>query len=252
MNNKNKLVLGQGLFIMFVIVSFGLIVMNEKGGAIFSSKIEKEITIYLEENYSNIINNIKLNPIEYSKRKFKVKVESKKNKNYYFNITYNKGKISDSYSEDYEKGKTLLTHIEKKLEKDIYNKTNIKCKISPLSSLDSYTEKLQDRIIKEENLLELSFYTIEKEIIISNWNSNDIVKEIDDFIETIESNNINPKYYKIIITKEDDITYSIEINNITKDFFNNKNKIKIIENILNDNDKDNILEENKITYKYLN
>lgn len=252
MKSKNSLILGQGLLIIFVITAFGLIIMNEKGGTIFSPKIEKEINSYLNENYNSIKDSLKQNPIEYNKRKFKLKIESKKNKNLFFYITYNKGNITDTYKEDYDEGNTLLAHIEKKIEKEIFDKTNIECSVKSQDTLNNFTTKLQERIINEDNLSELSFYRIEKELIISKWNKENILSEIENLIKTLDSKNINPKYYKIIISKEEDVSYSIEINNITKDFLNDKNKLKIIENILNNKDTNNYIDNSKITYKYLN
>ena len=44
---------------------------------------------------------------------------------------------------------------------------------------------------------------------------------------------------------------SVEINNITEDFINNKDNIQIIDDIIKDNNS-KLLNDNKITYKYLN
>lgn len=221
--------------------------MEEKGGLIFSNKVQDKIDTYLNENYSSV-KNIKKNNIEYNNKIFKVKVESKINSNHFFYITYTKRKITDTYNNDYIEGKNLLAHIEKELENKITNKTKLECTVHSTNTLNNYSEKIQEKLIKEENLLELKFYYIEKELIIKKWNSKDITNEIIKFIEIINKNNIKPKYYKIIITQEDDITNSIEINNLTEEFLNNKNNIIIIDNILNNRD----INDNKITFKYLN
>lgn len=246
--NKNILIIERGIFTLLIVTMLGLIVVNEKGGDIFSPKIEKKINTYIDNNYSNIKNNIELGKIEYNNKTFTIRVKSKENKNHTFNITYNKGNITDTYKTDYKEGKKLLAHIENIIKEEIYNKTNIECSIHTTTTLDNYSEKIQERILKEDNLIDLKIYYIEKELMIENWNNESILKEITSFIESIDKYNIEPKYYKIIITDVKDITNSIEINNITKDFINDKNKDIIINDILNNNE----LENSKITFKYLN
>lgn len=246
--NKNILILERGIFTLLIITLLGLIVVNEKGGELFSPKINEKINIYIDENYSNIKNNIKLSPIEYNNKTFKTTIKSKENDNHYFNITYSKGKITDTYITDYKEGKNLLNHIEESISKEISNKTNIKCIINMTTTLDNYSEKIQERLIDEDNLINLKVYYIEKELIIKEWNNETILKEITNFIDNMNKNNIEPKYYKIIITEEKDITNSIEINNITNDFINDKNKSIIINDILNNKE----LENSNITFKYLN
>lgn len=245
--NKNRLILERGIFTLLIVTMLGLIVVNEKGGEIFSPKIQKKINTYIDENYSNIKNNIELSPIEYNNKSFKITIISKKNKNHYFNITYNKGNITDTYKIDYKEGKNILKHIENILTKEIYNKTNIKCTPHMTTTLDNYSDKIKERILNEENLIDLKIYYIEKELIIKEWNKETITKEITNFIDSIDKHNIKPKYYKIIITEEKDITNSIEINNITNDFINDNNK-SIINDIINNNE----IKNSNITFKYLN
>lgn len=246
--NKNILIIERGIFTLLIVTMLGLIVVNEKGGEIFSSKIQKKIDTYINENYSSIKNHIELSPIEYKNKIFTITIKSKENKNHTFSITYNKGNITDTYQTDYKEGKKLLTHIEEEIKNEIYNKTNIECSIHTTTTFDNYTEKIQERLLKEDNLIDLKIYYIEKELMIDNWNNESISKEITNFIESIDKYNIEPKYYKIIITNVKDITDSIEINNITTDFLNENNKKEIINDILNNNE----LKNSKITFKYLN
>ena len=248
--SKNGLILGRALFTLIVIVSFGIIILNEKGGSIFISKAKKNINAYIDENYNQIKDSISIESVKYKNRTFTTKIVSKDNKNLYFYIIYKNKKITDTYKKDYLEGKSYLTYIDNKLEDDIYNKTKQKCKVNAISTLDKYTEKVRENLMKENNLLSLKYYYIEKEIQINNWNAKNISDDITKFIYINLENNITPKYYKIIITDNKDVTKSIELSNITEDFINNNNE-KLINDIITKNNSIE-LRNSKITYKYLN
>lgn len=251
MNKKNNLVLGRAIFTILIIVAFGTIIMTEKGGEIFSPKIKEKLEKYIDENYSSINSNITKSNVSYNNKEFNMIIHSKQNKNLSFHITYSKGKITDTYKKDYQEGNSLLTYLKEKLQKEVQEKTSEKCSIKPITTLDQYSEKVKEKIIKEEDLLSLKFYYIEKEITINDWTVENITNEITSLIEKMNQNNITPKYYKITIVDNKDITKAIEINHITEDFINLDKKEIIINDILQDNNSDNI-KNNKITYKYLN
>lgn len=248
--SKNGLILGRALFTLIIIVSFGIIILNEKGGTLFLSKAKNNINTYIDENYSQIKDNIKIESVKYKDRSFTAKIVSKDNKNLYFYITYKDKKITDTYKKDYLEGNSYLTYIDNKLEDTIYNKTNQKCKVKAISTLDNYTETVRENILKENDLLTLKYYYIEKELQINEWNAKEISDEITKYISLNLSNNITPKYYRIIITDSKDVTKSIEISNITEEFINNNNE-QTINDIINKN-KSTELNNSKIEYKYLN
>lgn len=242
MNKQKKLLLERSIFILVVFVCLGIIVITEKFGNIMIPKATKKINTYIEDKYKDL--NLKTNKVEFKNTTYTMKVESKENKNHYFYINYYNRKLTDTYKKDYVEGKNLLTYIKKKLKKEINNKTNTNCDIEITSTLDKYTDIVKERIIKEDNLLELKFFIIKKELIIDKWDEGTISNRINRFLEKFE--NINPKSYTITITNKEDITESIEIKNIT-----NKINKEIISDIIN-NKKSDLLKENKITYKYLN
>ena len=242
MNKQKKLVLERSIFIVIVFVCLGIIVITEKFGNIMIPKATKKINTYIEDKYKDL--NLKTNEVTFKNTTYTMKVESKENKNHYFYINYYNRKITDTYKKDYVEGKNLLTHIKKVLKKEISNKTNTNCDIEITSTLDEYTDIVKERIIKEDNLLELKFFIIKKELIIDKWDEETITNKINNFLDKFD--NITPKSYTIIITNEEDITESIEIKNIT-----NKVNKEIISDIIN-NKKSDLLKENKITYKYLN
>lgn len=242
MNKQKKLLLERSIFILIVFVALGVIVITEKFGNIMIPKASKRINTYVEEKYKNL--NLKTNDVTFKNTTYTMKVESKENKHHYFYINYYNRKITDTYKKDYVEGKNLLNYLKKKLKKEINNKTNTNCDIEITSTLDKYTELVQEKIIKEDNLLELKFYIIKKELVIDKWDEETITNKINNFLEKFE--NITPKSYTITITNKEDITESIEIKNIT-----NEVTKEIISDIIN-NKKSDLLKENKITYKYLN
>ena len=242
MNKQKKLSFERGIFVFIVFVLLGVIVITEKFGSIMIPKITKKMNNYIEENYKDL--NLNTNDVTFKNTTYTMKLESKENKHHYFYINYYNRKITDTYKKDYVEGKNLLNHIKKKLKKEINNKTNTTCDIEITSTLDKYTESVQERIIKEDNLLELKFFIVKKELVIKEWDEENITTKINTFINKFDG--ITPKSYKIIITNKDDITESIEIQNITKEISK-----EIIHDIIKD-EKSDLLKENKITYKNLN
>lgn len=251
MNSKNSLILGRGIFIIFTIVALGLIVMNEKGGSLFLNKIDKQLENHFETNYQDITNNVIVKEAKYKEGVFQKKIISKENDNLFFYIEYKDKKITDTYTKDYKEGKTLFNYLNKKLEKEIKNKTKIECTIQPVTTLDKYSEKVQEKIIKEDNLLQLKYYYLNSEIMIEDWNAKNITEEINNVIKKMNENNITPKYYKLTITNKKEITTSIEISNITEDFLIQENQQEIIKDIL-ENKNSSIVKESKIEYRYEN
>ena len=249
MNKQRRLLYGQALFTILIMVSLTLIIINEKKNIILIPKIEKKIDSYIEENY-NDLKNINKSKITIKNNKYIVKISSEKNKNLYFYITYSNNKITDTYKKDYLEGKTLLNKIEKNLEEDIFNKINIKSKVIIDNKLNNYTDQIKEKIIKED-IKEIKIYNIETSTNINKWNENDITNNINTIINKIYSNNYNPKSISITITNNEDITESYKINNLNKDFINNKSNTQIINDIIN-NKETNLLKENNISFDKLN
>ena len=250
MKKKKRLLFARSIFLFIILVAFGIIIFTEKAGSIFLPKAKEKITNYINDKYKDEIDNFKLGKITFKNATYTMKITNKENKNHYFYVTYHNKKTKDTYKKDYIEGKTLLSYIKKKLKKEIENKTSTPCEIIVLDKLNDYTTIVQNRIIKEDNLKELKFYNLKKELIIKEWNSKYITESINKTINIYKDNNITPKKYIITITNKEDVTTSIEIT-LTEDFINNSNNEKIISDIIDDNNSV-ILKENKITYKYLN
>ena len=97
---------------------------------------------------------------------------------------------------DYIEGESLLAYLKEQAEKEIQKKTKIDCKIYPVRKLNEYSKQVQEKLIKEDNLLELKYYYLEKELLIKDWSSKEITKEITELIETTQENTINRDFSK--------------------------------------------------------
>lgn len=251
MNKYKKLNIARGIFAFIIFVAFGIIICTEKGGDFLIPKVQEKLNEYLTTNYTNIINDTIQEEIIYKDRTFTMKIYDKKNKNHYFYVKYDNGKITDTYQEDYIKGQNILNEIKNNLEQEIYNKTKIKVKVEILSSLDKYTSKVQELILKKQNLLNVKIYSLAISIDLKPWNGENASIVITNTLNTFIENNINPKSYTITINNLDEITDTIEIYNINNEFVNNKYKKEILDDIIK-NKKSDLLENNNITFKHLN
>ena len=142
-----------------------------------------------------------------------------------------------------------MNHLKENLEKEILERTKTNTKVEIIANLNQFTTSTQDRLLKEENLLELKFYTLEKEILIDNWNSKEIVSSIIKTINKYQEKGITPKYYNIIITNKNNIKDSITIKQLKEDFINSQENEQIIKEILNNNKDSLLLKKYKITYQ---
>ena len=246
MNKQTKLVLERSIFFTFVFVCFGLIIINEKQDLFITNRVEKKLNDYIEKKYNKL--NLEKSPIKYKNTTFTIKLSSKENNNYYFYVNYSNKKITDTYKEDYIKGKKFLKYIEKKLKKEITKNTSTQCNISIYTSFDKMRDIIKERLIKEEDLIHLKIYDIEKDLIIEKWNSTEITNSINKFIYKFNENNITPKSFKIRITNKEDITESITIKNIKNNFVSIQNNEQIIKDILKNNNS-NLLKQYEITYE---
>ena len=199
MDKYKRLNIARGIFTFIIFVIFGIIICTEKGGDFLIPKVNEKLNNYLTTNYKNIINDTIQEETTYKDRKFTMKIKNKINENHYFYITYDNGKITDTYKEDYIQGKTLLKEITNDLEKEIYEKTKINANVNILSSLDEYTTKVQDIILKEKNLLNLKIYSVDINIDLNTWNATNATTTITDTLHKFIEKKINPKSYPITI-----------------------------------------------------
>lgn len=250
MKQDKKLTLGMALLFLIIFVTFGVIIVLEKSSIYLVPQIEKKLISYLNETYPSIKNELKVQKTTYKNSVYQMKVISTKNKHLFFYIKYKDKKITDTYQEDYQKGKSLLPHISKKIEKEIKKKTNKQYKVTIPTTLNNFSTPIKNLLIKEENLEQLKIYNLEEELTTPSWTTQDISKTITTFITTLERNNITPKTYTLIINDQNDITKAVKINNITSEIIKNNLLNSTINDIIT-NKKDNA-KLSGVTYKYLN
>ncbi len=251
MNKQKRLTLGMGIFAFFIFVAFGSIIVTEKAAIIMAPKIEKKLTNYLYDNYQDLLGNIDIGKTSYKNTKFYTKITDKNNKYHYFYINYQNKQITDTYKKDYVEAKPLMNHLVKVIEDEIKQKTDKDYKVKMSNTYPNFTTMVQERLLKEENLSELRCYIIEDNIMIDNWNKETISKEIINYINDLEKENVTPNNFSLTITNKKDITKSIKIDNITTETANKKEFINVIDNILK-NKNDDTITNNRISYRYLN
>lgn len=248
MNEKIKLTIQMAIFFFIIFTIFSIIIIKEKTTNLLLPKIELKLNDYIMENYNDL--DIKKGKTIIENNAYRMKVMNKTNNNLYFYISYSNKKISDTYKKDYVEGKTILEHSNKLIEKIITKKTNITCNIKINNTYNNFSDKVKELILEEKNLESLKIYTLETEIS-STWDKTSITSSITNIMTTLEKEKITPKNYTITITDKKDITKSVKITNLTTQNIENNNLDIIINDIIN-NEKTNILSENKITYEYLN
>ncbi len=250
MKEQKKLTIGMAIFAFTIFVCFGVIVVTEKTAPYFSSRIDKKLNSYLKENYTSIINELKIGNTNYKNTVYQLKITSLENKDLYFYLKYSNKKITDTYKEDYLEGKTLLSKISSDIEKELNTKYSKEFKVTILTTLDKSSEQIKDKFIKEENISSLPVYSLETTLKTS-WSQDAIAKEIISFHSRLLQDNINPKSYNLILVDKKGENKSIKINNLTKkQIENNKTLASIINDIINSKNS-NILTKNNITYEQI-
>lgn len=246
MKQDKKLILGMALLFLITFVSFGTIVVTEKLAPFFTDKIKTKFETYIEKNYKDDKNNLTIGKITYKNQQYKAKISNKKNKNWYFYITYQNKKIKDTYKEDYLEGKTLLTSIERKIEKKVKDKLNQKVTITFPLTLNKYTNQIKENLISN-NLKEIKTYDITLTITTPTLTTENINKELEKRIQELYQIDIYPNHYTIKINSKDE---KLTITNLTEKTMKKEYRTQIINDIIN-NTNSNIIKENNITYNYV-
>lgn len=246
MNEQQKLTLKMAILFLIVFVFFGVIIVKEKFEIIFTPKVEKIFDTYLENNYTSIYSTLKKNKINYKNDTFTLKITSSKNKNLFFYLKYSNKKIKDTYKKDYIEGSSLLKHITKSVENNIFIKTNEHVTVRINRKLNDFTKNAQEKILTEKNYSSLKIYSIEKEFLLDNFSEEIITKNILTFTNSLKELNITPKSYDFIIT-DSKLSKTISIKNLTETTLTNDYLPLIIKDILNNNNSD-LIKNNNITF----
>lgn len=250
MKQDKKLTIAMALLFLFVFVIFGVIVTTEKLAPFYTKKIEEKFKIYIKENYSEIEKDLTLNEVVYKQAKYQVKVDSKLNKNLSFTLFYQDKKITDSYQKDYIEGASLLKKITKDIEKKTKEKTTIVTKVTMNKTLNNYTKKVRETLLKEETITNLKVYTMSLELTAPSLTPLEIATAIKNINQKLNNAFITPSHYNLTITDESDITHSIEINHLPIELIETPSFPIVINDIINQKEN-NIIINNNITYQEL-
>lgn len=251
MKEQKKLTISMAIFTFIIFICFGVIILNEKSAPYFAPKIEKKLTDYINEKYEDELDNFNIGTTKYTKTKYELKVESKKNKNLYFIVTYYNKKIADTYKTDYKEGQTLIKAITKVEEKELKSKYKQDFKITNVKTLDQLSDQIKNHIIERNEFKSLQIYTLETSIK-TKYNTNEISSEIISLNDTLNKENINPKSYNITVINSKNPAQSIKLNNIKTEIITNPTLLNDIISVIIKKEKSNILTDNNITYKYYN
>ena len=250
MKEQKRLTIEMTIFVFIIFICFGVIVLTEKIAPYFSPKIDKKLNKYLTENYTSIINELKIGNTNYKDTTYQLKITSTENEDLYFYLKYSDQKITDTYQEDYVEGKTLLSKLSSNTEKELNKKYNKKFKITILTTLDKFSNQIKEKILNEESITSLPIYSLETDLS-TKWDKESISTEIITFHYKLLQDNITPQNYNLIIVDKNKINKPIKINNLTKEVIeNNETLINIINDIINGKNS-NILNENNITYEQI-
>ena len=214
LKEDKKLIIGMTVFSLFVFIIFSFIIINEKTLLYSKTKQKKKLINYIEKKYPNTNWNYK--EIQQKKNTYSMKVVATTNKNYFFFVTYQNKKISDTYQKDYIKGASILNYTQKKLEQEIKKKTKKEYKVKIIAPLNQFSKQTQKKIIEEENILALNIYSLELKIN-TKWNKEEIIEEIKKEVSSLENLGIKPNSYQIIVSNKNKQKQTFELNDITKE-----------------------------------
>ena len=247
MKQDKKLMLGMTLLFLITFVFFGTLIVTEKLAPLYTNKVKEKFTAYLTKKYKNN-NEFTLEKVTYTHQKYEAKVTNKENEDLYFTITYKDKKITDTYKKDYLEGHTLLTKLEKTLEKDIKDYLNQEVKITFPLTLNKYTKTVKKDLLnanpKKTNMYDISL-TIKSVI-----DQTEITNKITTLNNELKSLNIIPNHYNITIKSKND-NDKLTIHNLTQKTIEKNILFQITSDIIT-NKESNLLKNNNITYEYIN
>lgn len=252
MDEKQKLSLGMGILFLFVFIFFGSIIIYEKNKEIMIPKASKRLNEYIQREYEDIYNQLKLGKTTYNQKKkqYEVKVKNIDNHHLYFTVSYQNKKFSSTYQKDYVEGSSLIEYYQKQfnslLNKDQkYHHLSIKFN----QKLNKYSHEVYHKLMTNDNVLDLSIYHISCDIKVDHFDSSTISTSILELYQYILSKQLNPKYLNVVITDHHDISNAISIHHLDKSLLNDQLPV-IISSVLKN--EENLKDKYGITYQYIN
>ena len=252
MNKKqNTLIIQMGIFFLIIILSLGLITINEISPKMKLKKVDTKLNEYIDNNYNSIINDINIGDTKFQENTYSKKITNKNNNDLYFYIKYKNKKITSTYQKDYVEGKTLSNNITKYLNKNITPKINKdtlgidKISISFNTKLNNCNDIIKESLLKKEYQMPLYTINITKKIPLTEHTINTELQNLDTYFK---QNNILAKEYNL--TFIDNTNYTNTLNIIIKSDIIKENSPVISNAIINNNRT--ILNKYNVIIKYLN
>lgn len=249
MQEQKKLTLQMTIFVLIIVVSFSLIILNEKSLPYITDRVDTKFKNYLEKNYETDISDFKITKSIYVDDIYQAKIFFKENENLYFTLTYQDKKITDTYKEDYQEGKTFLNNLSKNLEEELEKKYKYTFKVTSLNTLDSYNDQIRTFILKNNTFKNLKIYTLETSFN-TDWVSNEITNKISSLYNNLKEDDITPKNYTFIITDKSDMTNYLKIKNLTPKIIEDNTTLEAIIDAIMKKENTEILKDNNISYEY--
>ena len=190
MNKKqNTLIIQMGIFFLIIILSLGLITINEISPKMKLKKVDTKLNEYIDNNYNSIINDINIGDTKFQENTYSKKITNKNNNDLYFYIKYKNKKITSTYQKDYVEGKTLSNNITKYLNKNITKKINKdtlgidKISISFNTKLNNCNDIIKESLLKKEYQMPLYTINITKKIPLTEHTINMELQNLDTYFK---------------------------------------------------------------------
>lgn len=105
MNEKSLLTLGMVTLFIAIIISFALIIINEKDTPFLLNMAERKMTNYVKKEYAKEEKDFQYSKVRYYEKSnsYKMKITSTYDKKKYFLVILKDRKIKDTYHQTYNK-----------------------------------------------------------------------------------------------------------------------------------------------------
>lgn len=229
------------IFFLFTFVSFGIIILHEKGNIILYPKIEKELHHYFEKHYQTIQNEVIEGKLVYSfqEKSYSLLYQNQKNHDLSFELIYHKNKkITSTYQKDYVEGNQFLKkttmQIQKEIEKILQENVS-KVNIESTMTLDKMKSKTKKQLLKQPSK-KIAFYEVQFTTTLLNLSAHEMQEKLKKIDALLEENECNPLYYQGKFVLQSDGTRGLILRNITRDIIQ-KGELETILNQLYQEEK---------------
>ncbi len=223
MKKQNALMMQMAIFFIFVIVTFGMLVIYQKGNMLLYPKIKKELDTYFNEHYLSILKEVDKSELlfNFDDKSYKYVYQNKQNEKLSFELIYTKKKkIKSTYQQDYVEGKSFLNSLSKDFQKEI-QKILKKEELSPIKVenqmiLSDLKKKEKEKLLSKKERTKVAFYQVEFSKTISSLNAKEMVDVLTRVDELLKKKSYHPLSYQVQFTLQSDGTKGFILKNVTR------------------------------------